>query len=118
MAELMRCDDRWSRSIVLTDDSWFNHILIDHDILDGYGHLIEETLVDPDVVTYDRHHSNGENYYRVVSFPPPENESYLKVCVRFEQNHTSGERVGIVVTAYPAFRIKRSEKVKWQRRTS
>ncbi len=113
MAEMLRCVDLWGRDIVLYEDIWENHVIVDHSIMDGYETFIESVLGSPDVVTHDSKYPNGENYYQAGALPPPDDRQFLKVCVRFESDPLTGKRVGIVVTTFPTFIVKRSERIKW-----
>jgi hypothetical protein len=118
VAELLRFVDLWGREIILHDDNWKDHILVDHAIMDGYEAYIEDVLADPDLVTRDADNTNGVNYYRANALPPPDDQQYLKVCVRFRPSTASGQQIGILVTTYPTVGVKRSEKITWSRRTS
>lgn len=118
VAEMIHYVDLWGRDIVLYEDIWEDHIIIDHSIMDGYDEHIESVLIEPDVVTRDADHANGVNYYRARALPPPDDKQYLKVCVRFETDRDTGSRYGIIVTTYPTIGVKRSETITWRRKTS
>lgn len=118
MAELLRFVDLWGREIVLQEDNWEDHILVDHSIMDGYEAYIEDALAQPDLITRDADNADGVNDYRANALPPPDDQQYLKVCVRFRSGTEKGKKVGIIVTTYPTVGVKRSAKITWSRRTS
>ena len=112
MAELLRSIDRWYRTVVLHDDTWYDKIVFDHPALDGKLEAVEQALRHPDVVTFDVDVPGGENFYRRGLLSPPNDTAYLKVCVRFRKSEA--EESGVIVTAYPTYRIKRGERVRWR----
>jgi hypothetical protein len=114
MAELLRCVDRWYREIVLYEDTWYDKIMAQRPILAPHLGRIEGILRNPDVVTFDIDHPGGENFYRLAALPSPLDRSYFKICVRFRA--TQDETVvGVIVTAFPTFRIKRGETIRWRK---
>lgn len=107
MLETLRCQDRWEREIILTDERWHGKILFDHPVLADCLDHVKQTLTAPDVVNYDQTRLDVENFYRRLRLPDPIGWAYLKVCVRFNVSP------GHVLTAYPMLRIKQTEMQKW-----
>ena len=98
MAEILRCEDRWGRSIVLHDDTWYEKILMDHGEVPNDPAILGQVLRDPDRVNFDAKHASGENFYRQGLLQHTRRHRYLKVVDRFEQ--AIGESEGTIVSAY------------------
>lgn len=107
MVELLRCQDRWGRWIVLDTDQWNDHVLVGHPELAGFEDRLRATLTAPDYVTEDRDHSTREHFYRSKILPDPWYRTFLNVCVDFQ------EGIGFVVTAFPSRRIHPKERQQW-----
>lgn len=114
MAELRRCVDRWYREVVLFEDTWYDKIMVQRPVLAPHLSRIDGVLRNPDVVTFDIDHRGGENFYRLATLPAPFDDAFLKVCVRFRETDEDLE-IGIIVTMFPTFRIKRREAIRWRR---
>ena len=70
--------------------------------------LIEQTVIDPDMVTYDLNQEDRESFY-LSGFK----HLLMKVCVEF--THDPGVPPdGTIVTAYLSRRVKSGERIKWQ----
>lgn len=115
MVDILRATDRWSRSIGLPEGNWVDKILLDHGEMVGNEESVRLTLIDPDLVAFDRDHEDREVFYRRAALPPPDSRSYLKVCVAFRRTR-SGDVLGRVVTAYATDVLKPGEKPRWARR--
>lgn len=114
MAEILRCEDRWGRTIVLHDDTWYEKILADHPSVSIDPSLIRTAVQNPDRVNFDARFPNGENFYRRGMLQHPYDVDYLKVVVRFAI--VNGEQVGTIVSAYPtAHHRKAGERHKWSK---
>lgn len=114
MAAVLRCLDRWKRTVVLPEENWEGKILHDHIELLGNELAIEQTLVDPDILTIDRDYADREVYYRWGVLPPPDHDGYLKVCVGF-RTLADGGVIGRIITAYAIPHVKPGERIKWRR---
>lgn len=67
--EILRCQDRWGRDVVLTDDRWYGKILPKHrEITED---AIRQTITDPDQVNWDKALDGVEVFYRDVRLPRP-----------------------------------------------
>ena len=107
MRETLRCQDRWERDLVLTDERWYGKILLDHPELTDALRAVRSTLTDPEFVNYDKSRDGVENYYRSVIVPPPFGRRLLKICVLFDGAD------GLVLTAYPVYNVNPGEPRKW-----
>lgn len=114
MAEVLRCQDRWGRDVVLHDSCWDGHVISGHPEMDGNMACVLTVIKDPHCVTHDVNDADGENFYRAFTLPAPFDRSYLKVCVRYQHTHRPGTTYGVVVTAYSTSSIKQGERVKWE----
>lgn len=113
VGEILRCSDQWGRLIVLTDDRWTDHSLLSHPELSGQELAVAQVLSQPDAVTYDKRHVNGENFYSFGVLAPPLERVYLKVCVRFTLVGENATALGAVITAFPISEIRRTEVRRW-----
>ncbi len=112
MARILECVDYSGRRVVLTDDRWYDHILMEHPELIQNDRSIEETLVSPHAVTQDTGYANREVFYRLGALPPPDKQDLLKVVVQFEE--TIGDQwVGRVITAYAITAVEPRETRIW-----
>lgn len=114
MADVLRCLDRWKRTVVLPEVNWEGKILLDHPELIGNELAIEQALVAPDILTIDRDYPDREVCYRRGVLPPPDHDRYLKVCVGFRSS-ADGEVGGRIITAYAIRYVKPGERIKWRR---
>lgn len=110
MTEVFRCLDCRLREVVLTGYVWHEHILYDHNHLDGLDWCIHDAIQQPDVIRKDSVRANRECYYR-AGVLPGSYALYLKVVVEFEKH--GGLWLGTVVTAYEADHLKPKEKQVW-----
>ena len=93
--------DPLEQEVRLTESCYTLHILVEHsEIVDI--NLIADTVISPDLITYDVIDPRRLVYYRTYQVQP---QRWLKVVV---------ER-GEVVTAYRVRRMKQGETVQWQR---
>jgi hypothetical protein len=93
--------DPLGQEVRLTESCYTLHILVEHpEIVDVTP--IADTIVSPDLITYDVVDPQRLVYYRIYQVQP---QRWLKVVV--EQ--------GEVVTAYRVRRLKQGETVRWQR---
>lgn len=112
MTPVLQCKDHWGRDIILRAERWISHIVALHGEMKDCLSSIEQTLGEPNWVTRDVRFGNREVSYRFGALPDPLDHLYLKVVVQFDD--WAGEGIiGIVVTAYPVARIKRSEVQRW-----
>jgi hypothetical protein len=111
---LLRCVDRWYREVVLFEDTWYDKIVVDHAWLVSYLNRLEGVLHNPDCVTFDADHPRGENFYGASVLQPQHGGSLLKICVRYRPADDERD-FGIIVTAYPALKIKRRETIRWRK---
>jgi hypothetical protein len=100
--------------VVSPEETWSEKIILDHAELIDNEPSIEQTLIDPDEVQFDRDYADREVYYRRGALPSPYDRDYLKIVVAFSRTE-SGEAWGRVVTAYAVDRVKAGERLKWKR---
>ena len=114
MDELLRCADRFGRTVVLRADIWYDKVLSDHPEMAQSLEAVEITLTDPDRVNFDAIYRNGENFYRRGVLQHPHDIDYLKVVVRYER--IGDELIGDVISAFvaPHYR-KPGERFRWNR---
>lgn len=107
MVELLRCQDRWGRWIILDADQWIGHVLVRHNQLTDQENAVRATVESPEIVTRDLSDPRREQYYRPSILLPPLDRTYLKVCVDFSMS------IGFIVTAFPVKRVHPKELVRW-----
>lgn len=103
--------DRWGRTIRLTEEVWNEHVLGRHEELADQLDAIVETLIAPNMVRFDARRFDGECFYRfgaVPTFP----HRYLKVAVRFIAAEGG---MGYIHTAHISRKIPPKETLKWQK---
>lgn len=107
----LEVQDRWGRTIRLTEKVWNNHVLGGHSEHADHLNAVHETLVTPDIVRYSVTRSDGECFYRLGAVPifP---RRYFKVAVRFI---AADNGMGYVSTAYLSRNVPSKEKLKWQK---
>ncbi|HKG24075.1 MAG TPA: hypothetical protein VKB09_00420 [Thermomicrobiales bacterium] len=114
MAVVLESIDYQGRRVRLTDDVWFDHVLLEHPELRNRQHAIDLTLASPHQVNQDKDHPDREVFYRRSVLPPPDKNDYLKVVVQFRESG-SGETIGSVRTAFAITHIPREEPKLWTR---
>jgi hypothetical protein len=110
---LFVCADRFGREVVLHEDTWYDHVLLERHILDGRLDAVEAAIVRAEHVTNDRNDPNRRCYYRSGELPPPDHDDYLKVVVEFGPRGSDGIVRGTVVTAFPTTQVTMGEKREW-----
>jgi hypothetical protein len=113
MSDIVRCSDQWGRTIVLSGDRWSGKILLDHPEMIGNEDCIEKTLTEPYCVYFDKERKDVEVFYRPFVLPPPFQQSWLKVCVRFRAKFLGAGNEGEVLTAFSTDRVHPDEEEKW-----
>ena len=116
VAYVWLCRDRWGREIVLTEESWYGHIIFEHPVMHGNDALVADAITAPHRVMYDAEHDDREAFYRLGRVPNAPRRllhRYLKVCVEFLPAGAGGAVLGRVVTAYPSNQFKPGERQKW-----
>lgn len=109
MALVLRCQDRWNREIVLTDRTWYGHVLSNHAELTDHLTAVERTVRRPQRVTTDKDDPDREVFYRRGILPVPYHRDYLKVVVQFDNDAGQGR----IVTAFATAVIKAGEPQRW-----
>lgn len=113
MMEVLRCQDRWGREIVLTTERWYGKILRKH--REMTENAIRQAPIDPDQVNLDKSLAAVEVFSREVVLPAPHGRSLVKVCVRFARDEYEGVEVGKIISAYTTFNMNDLEECKWSR---
>jgi hypothetical protein len=108
MANLLRCNDRQGRAVVLTEECWYGKILVDHPDMEDQISGVEVTLRDPDGIRLDRTHLRREYFYRTQAHARY-SHLYAKVVVEYANSGAQGVQVGRVVTAYLTNDFKQGE---------
>jgi hypothetical protein len=112
--DLLRCADRFGRTVILRADIWYDKILVDHPEMAQSLDAIEETLMNPDRVTFDATYANGENFYRRRVLRHPFDLDFLKVVVRYVQ--LGDQDVGDVISAFSVPHSRKpGERFRWNR---
>jgi hypothetical protein len=105
----LRCADRTGREIVIYQDRWYEHIMVDHKELSGREEVVRATLEQPDTIRQDRYRSDRECYYRQGDLPA--RHRFVKVVVKFSE--TPFGVAGTVITAFTVERIDHREAHLW-----
>lgn len=113
MGDVIRCNDQWGRTIVLSDERWHRKILRDHLEMTGNEDCVLKTLTEPYCVTHDRERGDVEVFYLPFVLPEPYQRTWLKVCVRFRSRLPWTKHTGEVLTAYATDRVHPDEQEKW-----
>jgi hypothetical protein len=114
MADLLRCQDRWGRTVVLDEDRWIDHVLRRRPYFRGRERsCVEETLADPEFVTLDVDDPTRRCFYRPSPLPRPHADVLIKVVVAYRANPDGGPDTGTVVTVYPMPKQKTGERRLW-----
>ncbi len=109
MAIILECSDCRGRTIILTDDTWYRHILPEHPQLTNRLDCIAAVLSDPIRIMEDVNRSSIECFYRNRVIPNMK-KAYLKICVEFMPY---GSPTGEVLTAFTVANIKQAERQLW-----
>ncbi len=106
MTNVFEVVDPRGYKIVCTEDSFNNHILIQHPQMKGREAEIQETIGHPTLgcIYQDANRPSRNIYYRLSK----NRESYIKVVVEINQDQT-----GRVITAFPTSAPKSGEKLIW-----
>jgi hypothetical protein len=98
--------DRWQRDIVLYEDTWFDHILPNHEELRHHEAAVAKVLERPYRVMDDVTDERRECFYAQIrpDFP----HVFVKVCVEF-----FSDREGLVVSAFLTSSIRTDEGQRW-----
>ncbi len=114
MGEVLRCVD-YRQEIMLTEQCWQDHILVQHPELEGYESAVEHALTAPEFVNNDATHPNRESHYCRSPLPANYVGVYVKVVVEYGAADAHSCYDGEVVTAYLVDRPKPRERRKWTR---
>jgi hypothetical protein len=112
MPVVLECVDYLGRRDLLTDTTWYDHILIEHPELRCNEQSAELALVCPHQVNRDKDYTEREVFYRRGALPPPDKNDHLEVVVRYRETD-DGEVVGQITTAYAIRAIVPEEPVLW-----
>lgn len=114
MAAVLRCRDRWGRTVVLNEDRWVHHVLRRRPYFRGHERAcVEETLGDPEFVTLDADDPTRRCFYRPSPLPHPYGGVLVKVVVAYRADLAGGPDAGTVVTVYPIPKQKSGERRIW-----
>lgn len=114
MAAILECVDKWGRPIELDEDIWLRKIVrggtrLPEDSIDS----IRQALTQPDFITFDKSHEDGECFYRAGVLPGNLQRLHLKVCVKISYELHDAPVLGRVITAFPTDRVPKGERLKW-----
>lgn len=112
MGVVFQCTDQFGREVELTDDTWYNHIVPKHRIMDGYERCVQKALTDPYRVRDDRAEPDRINFYRPQTHPK-RLKSFVKVVVQYYPPDRSGRISGKVVTAFLTDHFVEGEEQLW-----
>lgn len=113
MGDVLRCIDRFGRVVVLTNQRWHQHILIDHAEMRELLSAVEQCIEDPDQVNLDADFAERESFYR-FSVAGSRGDRHVKVCIEYSGIDGSSAADGYVVTAYVTRAVKDGEAEKWR----
>lgn len=74
---LILCRDPRDRDVVLSEETWFGHVLVRHPELAGLAASVSSTLAAPTLITADALFPSRENYHRLAALPLPRSHLYL-----------------------------------------
>jgi hypothetical protein len=103
--------DPLGRTVVLYEDTWYDHICVEHPNLRDQIHLVQATIEHPEGIYFDAAYVERESYYRPMWLA--KRRTLLKVSVEFEAPDEYDQLVGTVVTAYPTASVKQGESHRW-----
>lgn len=98
--------DRWSRDVVLFEDTWHGHIVPGHAALRGNEAAVARAIEKPHCVMHDAIDERRECFYARTL--PGFKGFYIKVVVEFQPNQE-----GVVVTAYTTTGFRDDEVKRW-----
>ncbi len=102
MANVFEATDPRGRRVTCTDETWDNHILTGHPIMEGQEGDVQAAIQKPTIGIFrDAHFEDREVYYLL------KRRTYVKVVVRFDGD------VGTVITAFETDSPKRGERMIW-----
>lgn len=114
MTLVLECIDRWKRVITLTEDCWFNHVLVNHPDIEAMYERLHLVIEDPQVVSHDAFHEDRESFYRRdINRGRP--NSIVKMSVKFFRPEADGSVRGDIRSIHETDRLKQGERRKWQR---
>jgi hypothetical protein len=102
MVEILRCQDQWGRTVVLTRERWVTHVLRGRrrEYFQGNERAcVESKVTHPEFVKHDIDFSNRECFYRPSPLPPPYGGVFVKVVVAY-QTRANGVDLGTVITVH------------------
>ncbi len=103
--------DPLGREVVLHDDTWHGHVVVEHPAMIHNVHLIQDAIERPERICRDAVDHERESYYRPIPDSIP--RLLVKVCVEFEPPDQFGQIAGIITTTYPTALVKRGEEHRW-----
>lgn len=105
MANIIEVKDCRGYRVYCTEEIWYDKILISRPWMEGWEDLIIEVLQTPSYICQDPKRTNRNIYYLIHR---TKKDRYIRVVARF-----SNEKVGFLISAYPADSGKEGEKVIW-----
>jgi len=103
--------DPLDRTVLLYEDTWYDHVCVEHPNLHDLIHLVQVTIEHPERINFDAAFAKRESYYRPVWLA--KRRTLMKVSVEFDAPDAYDQIVGTVVTAYPTVSVKQGETRRW-----
>ncbi len=111
MSMLFRVRDPRGITITCSEGTWTKHICAHHPDTKAWEAYVRQTIREPDFICADTTNPDVETYYLYDVLPGKYRRIYLKVVVEFSTRR--GQRIGRVLTAFPAKNMKTGEDLLW-----
>ena len=93
---------------MLHEDTWLDHICVEHPNLHDQIHLVQATTEHFERIWYDAAFAERESYDRPVWLA--KRRTLMNVSVEFDAPDEYDQIVGTVVTAYPTASVKQGDR--------
>lgn len=111
MLILFKVRDPGDITVTCSEETWTRHICAHQPDMKAWEAYARQTIQEPDFICADATHPDVETYYLYDILPGKYRRIYLKVVVEFGTRR--GQKIGRVLTAFPAKNMKTGEDLLW-----
>lgn len=88
-------------TVTCTYDRWYNHVVTEHDVMEGNEEAVRKTIQDPDEIYRSSQLPYRDVYFKKGAPSTYDRNFYTKVVTEYSGNNTA-----TVVTAFPTRQIR------------
>jgi hypothetical protein len=92
--------DAWGNLVHLKEETWVNHVIVEHADMTGYEVLVRQLIEDPELIRESTAYAHGAGFISSAGVGPrPEG---IRAIVSYNNaSYEKGASTGYIATAYP-----------------